>query len=199
MILQDGFLLPQMSQEVNELFKALCLAQREMPVIAKNVSGRFKYADWTQVLEVTQPILTKHGLALSQDFIAHESGKNFIMTILCHTSGQWKESIYALPFYDRSVIAKGMSFNSSLAGDITYFKRYAYSAAIGCATGEEDNDGEPASERPQKRAAIGQEEYRVLKEKYQNDPETLTLLLQNFGKTKLSELTIAEYNLLIKE
>jgi hypothetical protein len=136
-------LWPKRSSEQQELATALCHAQAEMPIVDKNKSGRFKYADFPQVIFMTRPVLTKHGLSVTQDFIATYEGGNFIVTTLLHISGQWRESIYALPRRNHETLERGQSLNAVIGGDITYYKRYTYCSIIGCATSQEDYDGDP--------------------------------------------------------
>ena len=55
--------------ELNELAAALVAAQAEFSAVPKTATNPFyssRYAPLSTVIEVTQPILAKHGLAVSQ-------------------------------------------------------------------------------------------------------------------------------------
>lgn len=183
----DTVLWPKRSEHQNELVAALCNAQAEMPIVDKNKSGRFKYADFAQVIYMTRPILTKHGLAVTQDFIASMHGANFILTTLAHTSGQWRESIYALPNRVIDGNEKGQSYNAAAGGDITYYKRYTYCAIIGCATSDEDYDGEPVPDAKSRTTPmISQAQVGLLLREIGNEKNMLTAILK---KELIDDLT----------
>lgn len=185
----NDILWPKRSEEQNELIMALCKAQAEMPIIDKNKSGRFKYADFPQVIFMTRPILTKHGLAITQDFIATRNGTNFILTTLAHISGQWRESIYALPQRTVDTIDKGQSLNAAAGGDITYYKRYTYCAIIGCATSDEDYDGEPVPEtKPRYSTTISQAQIGLLLREIGNDTNVVSAILKKEAISDLKEM-----------
>ena len=85
-------------QAESGLFAALAAAQGEFPVIEKNKiadAGKFKYsyADISDILAVVLPILSRHGLCLTQPTTVID---NIIMltTRVTHTSGESIESIY---------------------------------------------------------------------------------------------------------
>ncbi len=183
-------LWPKRSSEQNELITALCKAQAELPIVDKNKSGRFKYADFPQVIFMTRPILTKYGLAVTQDFVASSDGGNFILTTLAHISGQWRESIYALPRRGFDLLEKGQSMNAAAGGDITYYKRYTYCAIIGCATSDEDYDGEAAltDTRGRYSVTISPAQAGLLRSVIGKDTKMIAAILQKESIKDLSEL-----------
>jgi hypothetical protein len=188
-LLQNTDILwPKRSPEQNELITALCKAQAEMPIVDKNKSGRFKYADFAHVIFVTRPLLTKYGLAVTQEFMATRDGANFIITTLAHISGQWRESVYALPLRTVDALDKGQTLNAVAGGDITYYKRYTYCAIIGCVTSDEDYDGDPMP-LPEKKTAyeptISQAQIGLLLRELGNDS---ALLLEIFKKEAIADL-----------
>lgn len=186
---------PRRSSEQHELFAALCNAQAEMPIIDKNKLGRFKYADFAQVVFMTRPILTKHGLCVTQDFIAMRDGSNFILTTLAHISGQWRESVYALPRRSYETLDKGQSLNAAAGGDITYYKRYSYCAIIGCAISDEDYDGEPLVES--KKFApkmISPAQKGLLLREIGNDVHMVTVILKKESISSLDQMPQYKFN-----
>lgn len=122
------------SREINKLAKALSSAQAEMPAAKKasvNPFFKSKYADLASVMEAAVPVLTKHGLSLSQ--MIDEEG---LTTILMHTSGQFLAATMPLYLKDQTPQSQGSA--------TTYARRYSYMAAIGMVA-DEDDDGNAAS------------------------------------------------------
>jgi hypothetical protein len=133
---------------VSALAAALIEAQKELPTaIAKDADGQigtraYRYLTLDRLIEVTRPILNKHGLAIMQWPTTiqrkNEDGSISLVpglkTNIVHTEGQsWNE---VTPLYltgDKSMQALGSA--------ITYARRYAWAAALGIAA-EEDDGGE---------------------------------------------------------
>lgn len=127
------------SDDITELCKALHKAQGEMKAVKKGTSNDFfksKYADLASIIEEMQPLLNKHGLAVTHLPIG-DGEKVGVATILLHVSGQWIRS---------DVLVKPVKTDPQAAGSaITYCRRYGMSAVLNLAT--EDDDGEAASGR----------------------------------------------------
>lgn len=129
-----------MSEQVNELFSALSKAQGELKAAFKDSSNPFfksKYANFSSVVESSREALSKNGLAITQ-LICQEDGKYILKSILGHASGQWIMSVLPL------LMAKGTP--QEMGSVISYMKRYSWSALIGQATTDEDDDAEKAEE-----------------------------------------------------
>jgi N-acetyl-anhydromuramyl-L-alanine amidase AmpD len=130
------------SEQINELAAALCKAQGEFPKIPKNKivdftndrgkRTNYKYADLADVIDAIRPILTKYGLAYSQDFREDDHGRVLLWTILMHTSGQWKGGAFPVALGNRQ---------QETGANITYIRRYTLCSALGIQS-EEDNDGQ---------------------------------------------------------
>lgn len=122
------------------LYTALCKAQFELPIVQKNMTayGKQKYADLAEIIRVSRPILTKHGLSVTQTFNTIEDN-TILKTSLCHISGQCisSEILLAIPKADAN---KTTNMLHEAGKAITYFRRYSYSAIVGIAT-DEDSDG----------------------------------------------------------
>ena len=123
------------SAVIDKLAAALVAAQGEMtnPPKTKTVyAGQKKYsfAPLPEIIDAVRPVLTKHGLAVSQ--LVREM---WLETRLIHTSGQWIGATYSLPR-----IADSQAMGSA----ITYGRRYSLCALLGIA-GEDDEDGEAAT------------------------------------------------------
>lgn len=122
------------SENLTELFKAMCLVQAGLPNAKRSSDGyNYRYADLTETYEVSRPLLAEHGLCVIQ-FPVDDTG---LVTYLGHISGQficWRMDM-------TPVDKKPQTIGSS----ITYMRRYAHNAVIGVAS--EDDDGSAASGR----------------------------------------------------
>lgn len=122
---------------VGELAKALSLAQGKMKnATRESINPFFKshYADLATCWDALRPILSIHGLAVTQ-VTGCVADKNFLITILMHVSGEWIKGYYPLVPKDPTP--------QSLGSCITFAKRYALQAITGLAS--EDDDGNAAS------------------------------------------------------
>lgn len=124
------------SAEVDQLYSALVDAQGEFGAVAKTADNPFfksKYADLATIMRETQPVLTRHGLAVTMP-----PGRGTIFARLVHKSGQWQESEMDLVAPKADPQGQGSA--------ITYARRYAYCSVLGIIT-EVDDDGASASGR----------------------------------------------------
>ena len=124
----------EQSESVKEIAKALRLVQSELKPAPKESENPFfhsSYADLATVSKAVFPVLTKHGLSVSQ--IAE--GEGAVTTILLHESGEWLKGTLTLKPTKNDPQGMGSA--------ITYARRYALAAVCGLAT--EDDDGNAAS------------------------------------------------------
>ena len=128
--------LPQTS--FINIFKALADFQQECPIIHKGTQGYgYTYADLPKILEVITPLLGKHNLGFTQ--LLKDNG---LETIIFHTkSGEYISSHTSIP----TATLKGMNEYQSFGSGITYYRRYALSAALGLVT---DKDVDAADIKP---------------------------------------------------
>jgi hypothetical protein len=78
------------SEDLAELAAAIIEVQAEMPKIPKTSDNPFfksKYADLADVKTLADPIITKHGLAVTQGSSNNDKGDTLV-TMLLHRSGQ---------------------------------------------------------------------------------------------------------------
>jgi hypothetical protein len=123
------------SQTISELAKALIAFQSEIGPISFDADNPFyksKYATLAQLVKEAAPIVSKHGLAVSQLC----EGDGGVTTILIHSSGEYLSSTLTL----RAVKDDPQGHGSA----ITYTRRYAYASILGLVS-EEDDDGNSAS------------------------------------------------------
>lgn len=124
--------------DIDQLAAALVAAQAEFSAIPKTSDNPFfrsKYADLATVVSHAHPILSKHGLAVSQHPTVVD-GEPALTTHLIHSSGQVLSSTMKLCAAKLDPQGQGAA--------ITYARRFAYSAVLGLVT-EVDDDGNAAS------------------------------------------------------
>jgi hypothetical protein len=170
------------SENLNELYTALCNTQMEMGSASKSATNPFyksKYANFDSVVECSRPYLTKNGLCVIQRILT-EDGISFLLTRLAHCSGQWIES--------RIELKPVKQDPQELAKYITYMRRYTYSS-ICCITTEEDDDAENSMKSIRDKPAIeviSDFQVKSLKEKISD--ERLSAFLKYFEIDSLQEL-----------
>lgn len=128
------------SESINELAKALCLAQKEIEPAHKNKTNPFfnsGYADLSAIWGSCKDILSNHGLCVVQTTDRDEYGIALVTTLI-HTSGQWIEGNYPIVTLKQEP--------QSLGSAVTYARRYALMSIVGIVT-DEDDDAENAMDR----------------------------------------------------
>jgi ERF superfamily len=134
------------SDELAELATALTAAQAEFSAIPKDAENPFfrsSYASLPKVVEVSAPVLTKHGLSITQFIGYDESGADTLTTWLLHQSGQYICQTMRLRPTKPDPQGQGSA--------VTYARRYSYMAALGLVA-DEDDDGNNASAPPPKQS-----------------------------------------------
>ncbi|SRR6266581_19698 len=119
---------------MSALAEALVAAQKELPTAIGRDSQGYRYTSLDKLIEETRPILTKHGLSISQwpSYVAFGGGlRPTLMTKIQHTSGEYLDERCPLYVTDKTM--------QGLGAAITYARRYAWAAALGIAS-EEDTD-----------------------------------------------------------
>lgn len=167
----------KMSKQLNDLFAALSKFQGELENASKGKQGHgYKYADLAECINVAKPHLAKNGLAVSQMLGANEQGKQTMITLLTHSSGQWISSEFVMV---DAVLQGGSGKNPAqvLGSAITYQRRYAYAAMIGLAQEDDDAASVSGSPRKQNNQAQQQNWYNG----FENDKQGMVEHLQNGG------------------
>jgi len=124
--------------DINELAAALVAAQAEFSAVPKTAENPFfhsKYADLASVVKAAQPVLAKHGLAVSQHPTVVD-GEPSLTTYLLHSSGQSLQSTMRLCAAKHDPQGQGAA--------ITYARRFAYQAVLGLVA-DDDDDGNRAT------------------------------------------------------
>ena len=141
------------SEHINELAAALAKAQGKLHGASKdsiNPHFRSRYADLESVWQACRGPLSEHGLSVVQTF--HKDEQRYLRTMLLHSSGQWVSSDCYLKV-DKDTM-------QGLGSAITYARRYGLMSIVGIAPSEDD-DGNLASGRPERRELIKEAPARI--------------------------------------
>lgn len=148
----------KMSSEVAELFAALSKFQGELDNASKARQGHgYKYADLAECINTAKPFLAKHGLAVSQMLGSDDSGKQTLITMMTHSSGQYMMSEFRMV---EAVLqgAGGKNPAQQLGSAITYQRRYAYASIIGLAQEDDDAASQQRKQSHKQKAAFDPDE-----------------------------------------
>jgi hypothetical protein len=124
------------SESIAGLATALAKAQAELSNPKKTSANPFfksKYADLSEVINVSKSILSEHGLSILQLPSFHD-GRVHVETVITHSTGEYISDVLSLP------VAKHDA--QSIGSAITYARRYSWAAICGLA--QEDDDAESA-------------------------------------------------------
>ena len=121
---------------------AMAKAAKSFPKIEADANNPFYnagYSSLAYVIEVTTPVLSANGLAVSHDVETFE-GVSYCITRLLHTSGE--ERLSAIPLVNKKGDMMG------LGSAISYAKRFNLMCLLNLATSKCDDDGQAASQQP---------------------------------------------------
>lgn len=131
----------QKSGTLGELATALAAAQGELEDASKssvNPAFKSKYADLAEVLQTVRPVLSKHGLSVTQTLGMYLEPSSVapkariqVTTMLLHKSGEFISDTVAMPLVKDDPQGVGSA--------VTYARRYGLAAIVGIA--QDDDDG----------------------------------------------------------
>jgi hypothetical protein len=176
--------LPQRSPEQDKLNTALVAFKAEGTTVMKNKEGHFTYADIGEILTTIEPLLAKHGLSVTDEFIPLSNAANILRLTLRHSSGQFQESAFHMPLPDYNQKDRG-KFNQQEGGSQTYFRRYIFKALLGIP--EVDNDGGASSE-----PLLTDPQLKLVHSLLKTQPDRKTGILKHYNINSLEELTKKE-------
>lgn len=126
-----------------KLDAALAKAQSQIEAASKdkvNPAFRSKYADLTAVWEACRTALTANGISISQWPVHSDDNRLHLITRLA-CDGEWMMCEFSIPTSKQDAHGYGSA--------TTYAKRFALAAAVGVVA-DEDDDGNAASNRPER-------------------------------------------------
>ena len=119
------------SENIANLALALSKAQLELSNPKKTSANPFfksKYADLSEVINVSKTILAEHGLSVMQ-FLSYTDMVH-VETMMLHSTGEWISETLSLPIMKHDA--------QSIGSTCTYARRYSWAAICGLA--QEDDD-----------------------------------------------------------
>ncbi len=188
-----------MSENRNELYAALSKAQGEFLSAAKDSDNPFfksKYASHSSIVQACQHALTKNGLCIMQP-IDNIEGKEYVTTILAHSSGQHITSRVEV-----IVDPKSKNYTQARGACQTYLRRYALQSILNISFASDDDDGnsqgayrgspklnEPIIDSGQKDVLV--DLYKLLEKK---DQAVATKTLKELGVMMFDELPVKHFH-----
>jgi hypothetical protein len=180
------------SSELHKLFEALAKAQLEMEIAKTDRTNPYyksRYADLRSVVEASRPVLAKNGLCVIQRTLPGKNGNSYLNTRLGHSSGQWMESLMVINPPKQDI--------QTLGSYMTYLRRYSYASMVGVVTGEEDDDGENAMERPAAKdvpsSTITKSQLQTLASELKGETEMVEQIFKSYGISKLADIPLQKY------
>jgi hypothetical protein len=123
------------SEQINELASALAKAQGELESAGKSSRGHgYNYSDLATVISTAKPVLSKHGLSITQLVNESDVDKVSVTTILLHSSGQFIASTGTIKIPEM----RGVNDTQKAGAALSYLRRYSLQSILGMAS--EDND-----------------------------------------------------------
>jgi hypothetical protein len=121
---------------MSALAEALAAAQAELPLaVGRDSQGNgYRYTSLDKLIAETRPILSKHGIAITQEPSFIQVGETLRPILITKMGYGGDVSKFSTPLYVPDSTMQG------LGTAITYARRYAWAAALGIAS-EEDTDG----------------------------------------------------------
>jgi hypothetical protein len=142
-------------EQKNNLYAALARAQATYSSAQKNgYNPHFKsnFPTFEDLVSASRESLAREGLSVTQFLDSSDDDKDYLVTLLMHSSGESIKSRMRIYVKDSADIQK---FGSAM----TYLKRYVYASICGISTSEYDGDGNDAAVEP----VINEKQVRLLK------------------------------------
>ena len=142
------------------IYKKLLEVQKEVGAISKDSKNPFfksKYFDINKLIEVVNPVISKHGLVLLQPI-----QDNKVQSILIDSeSGENVKSELELP---------NLSDPQKIGSAISYYRRYTLSSLLGLQAEDEDGNGLKAKPKPKAKQDV--KDWDALKKAIANKAQT---------------------------
>lgn len=217
----------QRSDQLNELFSALSKLQGKIEKAKKDQSGyknNYKFADLSQYIDLSQDLLAEYGLVVLQlptsmeimeitkevcdektqcnTLQTYRVPKQTIITWIGHESGQFIGG--AMDILVEKIA--GMSWGQSTGSAITYARRYSRAGALGMSQEDDDNqkkqDQRKSSDKPNSKnfpsPKIDSNMANNLIHLFQGDPERLRKTLEWAKVSKIDDLTLSQYEIVMR-
>lgn len=115
--------------------EAIASAKAEIPPIGRNAEGhnKKKYADFSAIAKVIDPIISKHGL--SYRFRTKQDERINVTCIISHKAGHSEETTLAGP----ADMTGNKNAIQAIGSTLTYLQRYSLVQALGLAAANDDD------------------------------------------------------------
>ena len=181
--------IARQSTELNKLYEALSKAQAEIKPVKTNQKNPFfksDYADLKAVVEVSRAPLTANGLSVIQITEVDDKDRQYLVTRLCHSSGQWIESRLKIQLAKIDI--------QLLGSHLTYLRRYLYSSLVGIVVTDEDDDGNTASQPEKVESFISTSQEQMIETALKEHQYMRKNFLALLGLSSFQELPKAKFN-----
>lgn len=180
--------------------------QEELDVPKKqwNKFGEFWYRSCEDILEASKPVCKKYNTCLTlQDELVELNGKVYIKGIATLLDYDSNESIVNCAYARESEIKKGMDASQLTGTASSYARKYALNGLF-CLDDTKDADTDEFkktlsdTEEKQEIKATSKQ-LQLIQELFKDDVENLKNIMNQYAKTKITELTVKEASEIIKE
>jgi hypothetical protein len=123
------------SESIANLAKALSIVQGKLTYATKDSANPFfksKYADLESVWDSCRSLLSENGLSVIQMPGNYFEGRMWLVTKLCHASGEWIEQEMSVPVSKPDAQGCGSA--------ISYMRRYSLAAFLGIVSANQEDD-----------------------------------------------------------
>jgi len=149
------------------IYTQLLKVQVEVGAISKDSKNPFfksKYFDINKLIEVVNPVLSKHGLVLLQPIL---EGKVYSRLIDAET-GETLESYLELPNLPKP---------QDLGSCVSYYRRYTLASLMGLQATDEDGNGLKTKPKPKPKEKLTDERFEDAMDKLKNKTVTKEIIL----------------------
>ena len=131
------------SESIKELATALSKLQGELTYAKKDSANPFfksRYADLESVWDACRSLMAANGLSVIQMPGNYFEGRMWLVTRLCHSSGEWIEQEMSVPVQKMDVQGCGSA--------LSYMRRYSLSAFLGIVQADDDGNAAALPQKP---------------------------------------------------
>jgi hypothetical protein len=177
-------------ETTNTIYGALARAQATYQSAQKsgyNPHYKSSFSTFEDLVLASRESLTREGLSVSQ-YLNSEDDKEYLITLLMHSSGEILKSRIRIYVKDNTDIQK---FGSAM----TYLKRYVYASMCGISTSEQDDDGNSVTMEP----LISDKQVWLLRSFIKGDQELEDKICKHYGANNLNAIPAKYVNQIIEK
>lgn len=175
-------------EQTNNIYAALARAQATYSSAQKNgYNPHYKssFSTFEDLVLASRESLTREGISVTQ-YLHSEDDKEYLITLLMHSSGEIIKSKGCIYVKDRTDIQK---FGSAM----TYLKRYVYGSICGIATSEHDDDAQQTVTEP----FISDKQVWLIRSFLKGDNDLEEKICKHYGVTNLKDMPAKYVNQIV--